>query len=590
MEKPQSIKPGPSKWQRRLSKVVKKIPSPKDRSKTKKAELEKEPASPSSEEIISETPSPQEESRLEKSVAIADAIEIIPASTVRSMSIISESPKSEIKEDQYVVMESKSQYEYREEPQREFRDLDLAITVYQSGKVYFHEVRKVHLDERGRTALQNLPSCLTQSKVNIKSLTDPYARILEQSFTPGSSDESGYLDKIRNKAVLIRSEGRSIHGKIVSSEFTDLRANFLVEEQQGNKKTLHLLKSIESITLTPLDTEQCSHGPMLDFTMQSEVRDHLIEVIYPAPKSVEWSASYEGILNNSETQMELICWVSIANLTEKKIDNARFTLITEERATIDPFKQAREDYKKKRRNSTFNPARFSSIFRTKKTRELPMSWAKYLPTQQVTIDANKQKMVALVHSTFPVKIFNLVRTGVTFDYSKNTPELSERFNQSMTLPVERVMDFRNSFENGLGCPLPNGGISLARRELGGFGLEQFWEGLFTPAEANIGDRILLRLTSVPAVVVQRKQTAFILDKGKQPFITESFEISITNSSFSEVELNLEESLYRWPKWRITLSNPPHAEEEDGIIWRDIRVKPKSTMKITYAVIYQDITV
>jgi len=88
----------------------------------------------------------------------------------------------------------------------------------------------------------------------------------------------------------------------------------------------------------------------------------------------------------------------------------------------------------------------------------------------------------------------------------------------------------------------------------------------------------------------RKQTSYNLDKTKG-LLTESFEIYLSTSETQNesVVIHVEDALYRWNKWRIVTSVPPHTVHEDeGKIYWVINVKPKVHTKISYTVQYHSI--
>jgi len=294
-------------------------------------------------------------------------------------------------------------------------------------------------------------------------------------------------------------------------------------------------------------------------------------------------------VDNNETELELTCWLQINNnMVDKKIRDAKMILVSNAVSSSD-YDHDSSFVKKKRRES--NSSKYDILSNDKKKKTgIAQNSIKYYPNHLVSVDQRSSKSVAFSNSKFPIKSYNLLRcTTTSFDYERNVVEASEKFNATNVATAGQVISFRNIKENGLGIALPSGNITLLKREPDGFGLEHLWNGTINYNKLNIGERILLKLGHVEDVTSSRKQIAFSLEKGKQgnPSITESFEILITNHSANWNEVTVEETLYRWSKFKITASSPAHQiyAEDDVIAWSDVKLKPKSVTKVTYTVLY-----
>jgi len=86
--------------------------------------------------------------------------------------------------------------------------------------------------------------------------------------------------------------------------------------------------------------------------------------------------------------------------------------------------------------------------------------------------------------------------------------------------------------------------------------------------------------------LNRKRTEVHNDTKRHTF-RERFEISL--KSPSQMDVVLEQSLFRWSEWALTSSHEVHLHEaEIDKVWWKLSLEPDREVKVSYTVVYTNI--
>jgi hypothetical protein len=157
---------------------------------------------------------------------------------------------------------------------------------------------------------------------------------------------------------------------------------------------------------------------------------------------------------------------------------------------------------------------------------------------------------------------------------------NEEFGVQSSPKVAVTREFRNTKQNGLGIPLPQGRIRFYRAD--GDTLEFTGENKIdhTPTD----ELVKIHTGDAFDLVGERKRTDFRVDTSNKS-ATETFEITLRNRKKEPVTIRVIEHLYRSANWKITTNSEPFTKNQSNEIQFLIPVKPGEERKLTYTANY-----
>jgi hypothetical protein len=117
--------------------------------------------------------------------------------------------------------------------------------------------------------------------------------------------------------------------------------------------------------------------------------------------------------------------------------------------------------------------------------------------------------------------------------------------------VAVFIEFENKESNKLGMPLPAGKIRLYKSDPDDKAMEFIGEEQIDHTAAN--EKLSLRIGNAFDIFGARKQTDFKIETGRK-WMSESFEIKLTNNKKEAVVVRVKEPFYRCQTWRIMESS------------------------------------
>lgn len=207
----------------------------------------------------------------------------------------------------------------------------------------------------------------------------------------------------------------------------------------------------------------------------------------------------------------------------------------------------------------------------------------YTHPARISLKDREQKQVQFLRAegVKSKKIFVYGGAANEIRMSGDTPNLSPDEGVESTTRVQVAHEFRNSGENHLGFPLPQGRMRYFRRTA-----EQELEFIGEyDAPATAANELVWAATGFAFdLVAERTRTSFDVDLVKHT-VSESFEIKLRNHKKTAVEIRVVENFSRWHTWEISAKSDPFIKKNARTIEFNVPVKPGEERKLSFTVLY-----
>eukprot|EP01117_Protostelium_nocturnum_P003969 TRINITY_DN1523_c1_g1_i2.p1 TRINITY_DN1523_c1_g1~~TRINITY_DN1523_c1_g1_i2.p1 ORF type:complete len:921 (+),score=535.68 TRINITY_DN1523_c1_g1_i2:184-2946(+) len=409
-------------------------------------------------------------------------------------------------------------------PQRELVAGDTALFVHKENpSSTVVEVRNLHVGEDGSVVVHDLPHTFVHKTLAFRSLTDSEASLGSSSFPNDPSAP--------NK---------------------EAKLNLSVDTEHKNQ-------------------------------------DHLVELLYHTKGGLNYSVEYNAVLDAKDRNIQLTGSYAISNTTGKSYKGASVFLVStglvrqETEAAQAPAPTSRLT----RSLSIKNLGLPKSVTSAKSFDHPPVSktLTNLLP-RPVHLEDQSTTNVKFVAANFPVKAENLIYSvPATFNGGEPQTEREYPHNVSHTFNAQKVVSFANNKENKLGLDLPAGTLTVSRRELDGFGTLSALNSVPFKAE-EAGRTVFVEIGSLPGVFATRKVTKFEHDK-KNGKLTESFEVTIQNTTHSVVSVSVVEAAYRGRSFELVNSVgwEKGNDADSDKLNATATVKPNDKKVLSYTLVY-----
>lgn len=295
---------------------------------------------------------------------------------------------------------------------------------------------------------------------------------------------------------------------------------------------------------------------------------------------MSWEADYNAIAPEKGDTLDLIGWVTMDNQSGKTFDNAHVKLMAGDVSKIQPQDEARR----------YAGAEFAMAARAAQpavTEKAFDEYHLYTLERPMTLRDRETKQVEFVHASGVKAPRIYVYDGAQIDwqryrgYSMENIRTQPDYGTQSNPKVWVMREFKNSVDNHLGMPLPEGRVRFYRQDDDGQ-LEFTGENMIdhTPKDET------LRIYTGNAfdLVGERRRTNWKLDTAHD-WADESFEIKLRNHKSEAVEIRVVEHLYRWITWEITEKSNTFLKTDAQTIEFRIQLDPDEEKTITYMVHY-----
>lgn len=427
---------------------------------------------------------------------------------------------------------------------------EIALTVYNQDFALVKEVRGIEITKGMETIrFKDVAARIDPTSVSFKSLTAPDAvAILEQDYEYDLVSSQKLLQKYVDKKIrLLAKEDRFYQGTLLNAA-----DDLVIQDAAGQ---VRIIKAGEvQILEFPQLPEGLITRPTLVWLLESRrPGKHEAEVSY-LTDGINWHAEYVAAVNEDDTRLELGGWVSIDNRSGATYRDAKLKLVAGEVHRVKPSRPGVPEM----RYPEAMAAKGVPQFEEKAFFEYHM----YTLTRPTTVKDNQIKQLSL----FPGADVGVEKI-LTYDGIREANKI--RVN----------LEFRNSKQNGLGIPLPQGKLRVYKKDEDQ-SLQFVGEDLIdhTPKD----EKVRVYLGNSFDIVGERKQMEVkkITDRSRE----ETYEIILRNHKDQDVEVVVVERL--WGDWKITSSTYDYYKKDARTIEFPLPVPKNGETTLKYTVRYQ----
>jgi hypothetical protein len=420
-------------------------------------------------------------------------------------------------------------------------------------------------------------------------LRDPTGKtdlqIQEQAFRGSNLSQETMLAWFEGQTIdFVRYEqGKSqvVPGKIIRS------GRLKIHSGDSSDKEPPLLPIIEVDGKTQFELPGIPRFPSLpaDKTMKPEFNWKInapapvqldAEIAYSA-YGIHWRADYNMITSEDSDLVQMLGWMTIDNQTGKSFENTRLKFVAGMISKMGP--RAKPEVPEE---ASAERVIVTGSYITNEAKELDEYYV-YTHPARVSLKDREQKQVKFLRAegVKSKKIFVYYGAANEIRMNGNAPNLNPDDGVESTTRVQVAHEFRNSGENHLGMPLPEGRMRYFRRTA-----DQELEFIGEYDARSTAANELVRASTGFAfdLVAERIRTSFDVDPDKHT-ASESFEIKLRNHKKTPVEIRVGENLGRWQNWEISAKSDAYTKRGTRTIEFNIPVKPGEERKLSYTVLY-----
>lgn len=426
---------------------------------------------------------------------------------------------------------------------------DMAVTVYNSNLGVISETRELDVIKgTGKLAIQDVPSQIDPASVRFNIVGDGNGfALLEQNYAYDlvSPDKinSKYID---HEIEMVDKKGNLYKGTLLSAN----RSSFILMDE--NKK----IKTINGDNIAEINFPALPDGlitrPTLFWLYNSNVADKLKTNISYQTGGMNWTAEYVGLLSSDEKTLDLSGWASITNNSGKTFNDAKLKLVAGDIQRADQV-----NIRGGRMMETSYMVDKAAGFEEKSFFEYHL----YTLPRKATLANNEQKQISL---------FDPAQSGVTKSFMYQPEKNNEQ--------VAVVIEMKNSQDNGLGMPLPEGRVRLFKADDDG--------SLILLGEDNIDHTPkdeTLKMRVGYAFDIKAKEDLMNQRRISNKVEERDIKVELTNHKETEVVVEYEKQLYGY--WEITAANFDYNKKNANTITGKVKIAPDETITLEYTVRY-----
>lgn len=429
------------------------------------------------------------------------------------------------------------------------------VTVYNSNLGLIKDTRKVELAlGEGELRFMDVASYIMPVTVRAKSLNHPdNFTVLEQNYEYDLISTDKLLDKYVGKEIKIIDWNKFQDRKEV------VEATLLSNNQgQIYKINDEIYLGHPGYKVVPEIPENLIAKPTLMWLYDNKSREaHDLEVLY-LTSNISWKADYVVVLNRDDTSSDISGWVTLDNQSGTTYKDARLKLVAGEvhRAEMRVDKAHAMGIEFESRESAFEEKGLFEYHIYDLQRKTTI---KDKQTKQVSLlEADKVK----VEKELLIESFN--RSHYTRQYRQKEPKQ----------PVSVYIKLKNSKDNNLGMPLPQGIMRLYKEDedksLQFIGEDRIEH---TPKD----EEIKLRVGEAFDVVAERVQTDY--KKITNRLHESEWEITLRNHKEEDVTVGIVEPLFG--NWQVISKSHPFKKVDAFTIRFDVKVPKDGEVKVSY---------
>ena len=430
------------------------------------------------------------------------------------------------------------------------------VTVYNNNLGLIKDVRRLSLPAgEGELRFMDVASYIKPETVSVRSINLPGDfTVLEQNYEYDLMNEDKLLDKYVGKKV-----------KLISwNEYQDRKETVegtLLSNNDGQIYEINneIYLGHPGYKVLPGIPENLIAKPTLTWLFASKTtKPHDIEVSY-LTENITWKADYVVVLDKDDKSSDISGWVTIDNQSGAAYKDASLKLIAGE---VQRAEEPMRSYA--RAEKMLSAAEADSGFEEKAFFEYHI----YDLHRKTTIKDKQTKQISLLEAAGAKIAKELLTYGQRYYFSGNYG------GNKIKQPVNVFIKFKNSKENNLGMPLPEGIMRLYKKD--------HEESMQFIGENRIGhtpkdEEIKIKIGEAFDIVAERLQTDYRQVSTKL-YETE-WEITLRNHKQEDVEVGLVESV--GSNCKIIKNNHPYEKMDAFNMKFNIKVPKNGEVKVAY---------
>lgn len=443
----------------------------------------------------------------------------------------------------------------------------LAITIYNDNLALIKDQRKVTLDKgTNHLAFRGVSAKMRPETAMLRSLSHSKGfNVVEQNFDYDLLTPDKLLEKYLGRNVRIATINPAT-GKETIEKAT------VLSTQQGV-----VLKIGERIETNPRGRfifdnipENLRDQPTLVTQLNSATSQaQQLELSYLSG-GLSWKADYVVELNAKDSQIDLLGWVTLNNISGADYKNAKLQLVAGDVNRVQPppkirGRAVRMEYAMA---ADSMPMAEESLF----------EYHLYTLSRLTSILNKQTKQVSLLSANAVPVTKEFVLRGADYYYNSRQGEIGKK------LKVAVFVQFENREKAGLGMPIPKGIVRVYKKDSAG-NAQFIGEDRVDHTPKN--EKIRLKLGDAFDITANKKQTDFIKRKHILPnrnAFESAFQIEIKNAKSEAVTVIVHEPIPA--DWKMLEESHPHKKVTANTAeWR-INIPAESSKALDYRVLVE----
>ncbi|MCC7429576.1 DUF4139 domain-containing protein [bacterium] len=431
---------------------------------------------------------------------------------------------------------------------------NIEITVYNGGQGFVKEKREFDF-KNGKSELKfkDIAAGILPTSVHFQGESWEVV-ILEQNYAFDLVSIDKIFEKyLEEKVSLKLKDGQLFEGKLLAIPSEN---RIVIQSKNG----LQIVNTQEVLTCDfPELPEGLISKPELAWLVNSQKAGKQNVQLSYLTSGLDWHADYVTLVNEKDTEMELTSWITVNNFSGKTYKNATLKVVA---GSLNKPPQNQPIYNLQGRAG--KSMAMEAMQDETAQEESFFEYHLYTIPREVTIKSNEEKQVTLFADS-KVKIKKEYRFSKGYDTNK--PE-----------HVDVILKFKNSTEEGLGLPLPQGVFRIYKADSKGSN-QLVGEDIIQHTPKN--EFVKLKIGEAFDVVGERKlvENKRITDRINE----ETIEFTLRNHKEENIDVIVEAQF--WGNWEIKKSNFEFRKDGARKAEFTIPVKKDGTTKLEYTVRY-----
>jgi len=421
----------------------------------------------------------------------------------------------------------------------------IALTVYNNNLGVVRDVRLFDL-KKGQSVVKllDVPAQIDPTTVKITAGKHPKdVGIIEQNFEYDLVNQEKLLEKYIDKQITLTDDkGNKTDGTLLSSsggQITLSSPSGILMFPNTNQYRISVPNLPEGLITRPTLIWNVSSSTTLN--------QEPLEVLYQT-SGISWHAEYIAALADDDKSLDLTGWVSVDNKCGATFENAKLKLVAGQlnRATPPAQNYNRKALAMYAGGDVLSPMEERGLF----------EYHLYDLGRSTTIKNNEVKQLSLLEA----------------DAVKAEKHYTYRGGRN----VEVTIDFKNSKDNNMGMPLPEGVVRVMKKDKDG-SFEFVGEDRIqhTPRD----EKVTVKVGDAFDLLGERSVTD---SKGGDHSSRETVQIILKNRKDEDVTIDVLENMGY--NWEITKSSMDYEKKNTNEIIFHVPVKARSEQKVEYSVL------